>query len=238
MALVANLMDGKVALHPETLNCGPGWVSGDTGVYAASPVLELFWDRLSQLDSPNVIDIGAGTGRFSLLAALHEESAFISYEPYPKRHALLAYNLELNELVDRVWLSRAALGYRHRSARMWLPLPEELCGRGTIGMHTPLRDTGYPMHVAVRRLDDTLGASDQVDIMKVSANGAEKWVLMGATRLINMWVPDCLIRATIDCQLNCGYDSDDIRLLMESWGYKVTMPEEGWLWCEYHARAN
>lgn len=235
--IVAELLDGRVLLHPETVVCGSGWIQKEA-VFATSPVLEFFWEKLQQLESPNVVDIGAGSGRFSLLATQAPDAAFMSYEPHPKRHGLLARNIVLNELEDRVWLSRAALGYRHRSARMYVPFYEGDAGDGTIGSISPLRSTGYVTHVAVRKLDDALNISDQVDLMKISTNGAEKWVLMGAARLINTWVPDCLIRATVDCKHNCGYDRDDIRLLMESWGYKVTMPEKDWLWCEYHARAN
>jgi FkbM family methyltransferase len=230
------LLDGEVELDKETARCGQGWTDCDAEVYADSPVLGFFWDKVSQLSHPNVVDVGAGTGRFSLLSILHEDMSVVAFEPHPKRFALLKSNIKLNKLDKRVWVYRSALSYHRRAAPMYVPLPEYQAGEGTIGTSPPFKERCYVVRVGVRRLDDALDSFDQVDIIKASVNGAEKWVLLGAIRTLSLWIPDMLVRYRVDHCAQCRYDREDIKVLLTSWGYHCTEPVKDWLWCEYVGR--
>src|SRR4051794_442140 len=137
-----------------------------------------------------VIDGGAGTGYYSLLAACASpENRVLAFEPDPLIRGLLQQNIDANRLASRIAVGAAALS--------------EATGRGPL--HVPSQDHGLietssslesrfkarfsqVLEVEVTTLDDALasGAAEgqRVRILKIDVAGHEQAVLDGAERTV------------------------------------------------------
>ncbi|HTA97451.1 MAG TPA: FkbM family methyltransferase [Solirubrobacteraceae bacterium] len=151
------------------------------GAYEES-IAHLFANTLDQ--GMVVVDVGAHIGYFTLVAAkLVGPSGHVwSFEPDPANRTSLEYNLEVNEMVDRV--SVVPLAVTSTIGRRAFYRMRNDTGSSTLYPST--EGNGQRITVATTSLDtwaDTEGWP-RIDLVKIDAEGAEAAVLDGMTELI------------------------------------------------------
>ncbi len=161
------------------------------------------------------VDIGANVGYFTLLACTFG-ARVIAYEPTPSVFARLTENVALNgfqaDLVNAAVMDEPGTLSLHLSGDD----PEANSLFGT---------DGQCVHVPAVSLDDDLAARgiDHVDILKIDAEGAEPFVLDGATRLLSSPHPPAILVEVNAFTLHCaGLQPSDILSRLEAHGYRHT----------------
>lgn len=188
------LNDGTcIEIDPRSMEVGAGWgmrlsdghpQAGDQGVISA--VL----DWLKRQDNPVVVDVGAGTGHLSLLGIFHPTVFFHAFEPNPVHVEVLRANLKLHNLEDRVTIYSMALTHSAGSATLRVPVGPKSSGCSTLGdrnLEAGVFEGGQEYQVETRTLDSY--RFEQVDLIKLDVEGAEKLVLDGATDTIERCQP-------------------------------------------------
>ena len=127
-----------------------------------------------------LVDVGANLGYFVLLwADAARQNRCLAIEPSPRNVELLRHNVARNGLSDRVQVVGAAAG-RERGTMAFDPGPPDQTGWG--GLVVVPRGSAFEVETV--RLDDLAGHLPSVELLKVDAEGADGWVLMGAERLL------------------------------------------------------
>lgn len=127
-----------------------------------------------------LLDVGANLGYFTLLwVAARAGNRCMAVEPAPRNLELLRRNVERNGFEDLVRIVAAAAA-RERGTMAFDPGPADQTGWGGL---VGARGTAASV-VETVRLDDVAGHLPSVELLKVDAEGADTWVLMGAERLL------------------------------------------------------
>lgn len=177
-------------------------------------VLRFFYEKLNSFAEPNIVDAGASTGSFVLLAAFHTSASVLAFEPLQDRATELRRNIALNQLERRVHVIQTAL-WEARGARNLYHHP---CGPSLV------RQTDERTRVATRRLDEMLEPTDRVDLIRLSVNGGELQVLRGAEETLRRWKPDLLLRGA----------SRAVRGLLSEYGITVEPAVGSWTWARWN----
>lgn len=132
-----------------------------------------------------VLDVGAFTGIYTLVAAADSRARIIAFEPNPEILSNLRGNVEKNDLGRRVRIVAAAVSDSTGTARLSVPTKDPTCAA--------LVEDGRPgVEVPMVTLDDTVG-DFPVDLVKLDVEGAEEAALRGAQRLLEEHQPDLII---------------------------------------------
>lgn len=176
--------------HEVMLRTDFGYVlcdSGDHALIAAlseSGVLEPGTAKvLQRLIRPGdvFVDVGANVGLLSLVAAhaLGGSGSIVAFEPFPRTAQLLERTLWLNGFGKLAEVR--SMGISSSNETMVLHLGN------TSGHHSlfPLPDAEHStVNVKVGTLDESLGSSARVDVLKIDVEGAELSVIAGALRIL------------------------------------------------------
>lgn len=197
-----------------------------------SAALKFFYEQMEQYTEPNVVDVGTGYGAFLLLAALHPGASVIGFEPISRLWNIINKNVILNNLQVRAHVYRTGLWSKRGVKPVICPQELSQMHRATMAKreNVPWKYNSITSKAATRSLDEMINPTDQVDLVKINVNGAEFWVLIGASQTIARNRPDMLIRSS---EPNCRqflYNRDMITAVLTDWGtlQKEVMP--GWLW--------
>lgn len=167
----------KLYLHPETV---PGKPYPHDGLSRNIFLDRTFYD-LKGLESTVpflrknsiVCDCGAMIGNHTVFWAPHVECVY-SFEPFPESFALLRKNVAANQL-SNVVVSDYVLS--DEQSDHWSAFsPSKHKGP------MQFRKDANGKHKSAR-LDDLVG-EDSIDLLKIDVEGAERSVLLGATRLL------------------------------------------------------
>ena len=162
---------------------------GEGGLWGFEPPLPALFVELARSSDGVVVDVGANTGLYALLAAASNRAVEVhAVEPLPALVELLDANIGLNRrLARRVHCHQVALSDRTGRAMLYLPAP---CG--TIVETSASLDPAFKeevetaVEVETRTLDDLWLAigRPRVGIVKVDTEGTEHLVLRGAARVL------------------------------------------------------
>lgn len=145
-----------------------------------------------------VLDIGANTGIYSLLAcAANIDSRVIAFEPVPRIHRRLTGNIRMNGWEDRCDARCEAVSDAEGTARFHVPF----VGLPTSSSLDPNGFRGYAGHlidVRVRRLDDVVPPGQKVDLVKLDIEGFEDRALNGMPRILSEDTPDIFVECNPD----------------------------------------
>lgn len=219
--------DQPVYMLPQAIAIGGSW-EGHPQTYPPlahdDDLIKLVYEYLKPLDHPVLLDVGANTGSFSLLPVLLPDLTVYSFEPNRDVFALLEHHIRMNRLTERVRTYNIAAWHEQATLTLSVPLPTAT-GCATLG--TP--NGGVPtsqQQVEALPLDWLMNSIPHVDFIKIDVEGAEKFVLQGAAKLIARDRPLLLIECTWTTGLLFNYDRQDILDLVTSWGYRCTYPKE------------
>lgn len=193
-------------------------------------LIKLAYEYLKPISRPVLFDVGASSGGFSLLPTLLPELTVYAFEPNPTVYALLCEHLEMNGMLGNV--NPFCEAAWHEVAQLTLSIHlETATGCGTLGK--PTVPSIHQWQVPAFPLDVLLHGNGigHVDLIKIDAEGAEKFVLQGAKRLIERYRPALLVEVAWTTGLLFDYPSDDILRLIESYGYRWEWVKDGNAWC-------
>ena len=129
------------------------------------------------------LDIGANVGFFTLKIGrrLGVSGKVYSFEPHPKMSDLLARNIHVNGLGERISCFRFALSDRNATATLQYPAGHlgggHIDAPGDVSGHTAV-------DAEIRRLDDVLGPDFRCDLVKMDVEGHEINVLRGMKNIV------------------------------------------------------
>lgn len=195
--------------------------------------LPLRWcfDQLIRYEHATLIDVGASTGSFTLLSALHPDLKVHAFEPVQYTYQILRENVYLNGLLDKVHCNYAAVS--NYSGEGVLHTIQNIGGLGVSivdGQPAWHKDTvASPINVVT--LDEYCEAFEVVPtFIKIDVEGAEKYVLEGAAKTIEKHKPFLLYEYQ---QVNAdqyGIVARDTIEMIEEWGYTWSSPEGLDIW--------
>jgi len=145
-----------------------------------------------------VVDVGANTGLFSLLAGRASDSCRImAIEPVARVRKLLEKNLELNGLSERCVVVPGAASRTQGTVRLHVPhdavpTSASLNAEGFRGYKGDLVD------VPVHTLDNLCSRYERIDLLKIDVEGFEDHVLEGATSVLERSAPIVIVECNPD----------------------------------------
>ncbi|MEH1129517.1 FkbM family methyltransferase [Micromonospora sp. CPCC 206061] len=157
--------------------------------------------RIAQLGRKGVyVDIGANVGNHTMFFAQHCPSTAVhSFEPLDFVTAILAENVSVNEVADKVVIHQFGLGER--------------TGEVTVQMDKQTYSFGC------RRLDDVFrdaALSDPLAVIKIDIEGMEVLCFRGAARTLRRERPLIYVEA------NTAPELAGVRALLGKFGYRPT----------------
>jgi FkbM family methyltransferase len=163
-----------------------------------------------------VIDVGACTGFYSLLAlASNPECRVIAFEPVAANRKLVELNLAANEWQNRCSLRPECVSNACGRALFHVPYSPEgvvvssssLNPNGFHGMHGELVET------VCTTLDAAIPADTPVDLVKIDVEGFEGAVLEGMRRIVAEHSPAII--------LECSDETEGATGVLQEFGYEI-----------------
>jgi|GEM_PF-1362953 len=153
-----------------------------------------------------VLDIGANTGFYSLIAAFSSNTARIyAFDPYLPAQKLLKNNLVLNNVSERVTMVPLAISNHNDEADLFVPT----CEHGLIETSSSLNRDFQRTHskifrVNVSTLDNVVKENnlDSVDLIKLDVENQEHLALQGANLVLKKFRPVIFFEAIekVNCE--------------------------------------
>ena len=154
-----------------------------------------------------VIDVGAHTGLYSLLAcAANPQCEVFSFEPWAPTYDRLVCNIRVNHLQHRCFPRWAAVSDHHGWGRLAIPQDTTRCS---------LEGNGASVDVPLIRLDDTIPLDRRTSLVKIDVEGHEERVLAGMGAIVRDSQPIIIF------ECNPGGPAAAIEALLRSWRYSI-----------------
>ncbi len=190
----------------------------DGGLWAFEPPLAPLFVELVRRSPGAVVDAGANTGLYSLLAAAARSSARVyAFEPVPAIADLFEANLRRNlRIARRVHLRRAALGEASGRAALYLPPPTGTTVETSASLDPGFKATvGEVLDVEVLTLDDVwrTAGSPPLCVVKIDTEGTEHRVVRGAATTI------ASARPVVVCEVLARAEVGELSSVLSPHGY-------------------
>ena len=233
MTLTAYLIGDTlpVALDERTAELGGSfYLSPHIQPYSPLP-LAWAYEQLIRYPKAVLLDIGASTGSYSLLAAHHPDLTVCAFEPVDLTFKVLNENVYLNRLGDKV--STYRLGVSNYEGWDVLHTIKQDGGKGVsmVGGYPAKHKDVIDSSISVTTVDHFCSQHNIIPTMiKIDTEGAEKLVLEGARVTIENYHPFILVEYAAENAAQYGYLASDIIRMLEDWGYFWKCPEGLDLW--------
>jgi FkbM family methyltransferase len=168
-----------------------------------------------------VLDIGAHHGLYTLLAskAVGGRGRVIAFEPSPREGRRLARHIRVNGCRN-VQLEACALAEENGEGELFVVDGYRDWGNS---LRPPaVEEETRVLKVPIRRLDDVLAQCgvEQVDFIKLDAEGAELAILRGAPKLLTRAPRPVILAEVQDVRTQpWGYAAREITQLLAEWDY-------------------
>ena len=187
------------------------------GVYEAYET-DLF--RSAVKDGMTVIDIGANVGYYTLLAAerVGKTGCVLAFEPDPGNYSLLGKNVELNGYTNVKTHPKAV---SDSSGHVTLYVDGTNYGNRSFAKGNIVVDGGA-IEAETTSLDEfcaTHGNINQIDVLKIDAQGAEGLILKGAMETLRNSTPKIFMEFEPGMLRNIGTDPLALLCDFERLGY-------------------
>lgn len=156
------------------------------------------------------LDIGANVGAYTILASGEANCNSIAIEPIPNTFNYLKRNIELNQLTEKVKLYN--VGVSNKKGNLYFTNNKDSMN------HVVQENYPNTIKVEVHAIDELL--NEKVNFIKIDVEGFEKFVLEGASRILNE--PELNV---IQIELNSfgtkyNANDNDIHKLLQSYNFK------------------
>jgi len=148
--------------------------------------------------SNTVLDIGANTGAFTLIAcAVNKDARVIAFEPVPRINARLLNNVMVNSWQDRCMVRNEACSNTVGRTTFHVPF-------GDVPTSASLSVTGFRgyqgnvIEVPVTTVDEVCKNVERVDLVKIDVEGVEDKVLEGMQKTLAKFKPQLVIECNPD----------------------------------------
>ena len=183
------------------------------------------WEQITK-KKKLVLDVGAYTGVFSLIASRKDGSLrCVAFEPNPVSYGKLVENIDINNAAHRVKTINVGLG--ERAGHISLVVPALRTGSSAVQLKTSMinRDTQEWLEIRdikIDTIDSVLSAeSNSVDAIKIDVEGYELNVLKGATERLKSDKPIILLECLSFLEL------EEISKFLETFGYSLEKSLDG-----------
>lgn len=231
--IVVNLIDDglPVLVDDRTAEMGGSFYYTPLRPYSPAP-LKWCWEQLSRYEHATLIDVGAHTGCYTLLAKHHPDLTVHAFEPVPLTNEVLRANVRANDLQDKVTVNQ--IGVTEYSGTGKLYAIKTAAGSGISMVN------GTPAHhkdvdtidIAVTSIDDYCKKNKVIPtFIKIDTEGGEKFVLHGAKQTLKKYHPFVIVEYSAENTGQYGYVPSDIVRILEGLGYVFTNPEGTDLLC-------
>jgi FkbM family methyltransferase len=217
----AELFDGMMVKVDERTDGLGG--SFEEGVAYAPEPLRWTFARLQGHAAPILIDGGASTGSYSLLAKFIPTLIVYAFEPVRETFQVLQANVALNKLLTRVRPYRMALSDQEGEDVLHVTTPPHMAALSWVGAKTNPIDGGQPFSeemvatITIDRLCTIFGI--RPTLIKLDVQGLEIGVLEGAQNTILAHHPDLVVEYCEATAAQYGYHPKQIGEWLSVWGY-------------------
>ena len=143
-----------------------------------------------------VLDVGANTGFYSLLAVAAAGARVHAFEPYPPVGELLRANVDLNRAADRMTIVDEAVSDRDGDTRLFIPVDDHGDIETSCSLKPDFKELIHDaVDVPVTTLDRYVGSArvGEVGVLKIDVEGLEARVLRGAAQLVDRCRPTVFV---------------------------------------------
>lgn len=226
--ITGTLFDDKtVYLDDRALGLGGAW--WDTGRAYHDNMLRWFYRRFEHATNRmNMLDIGASTGAYALLAAHLPSLYAYAFEPYRVAYDVLTENVRLNKINDRVKTFPVGFSDHTGMFDLHVAQPDNIAGLSMLG-GTPVPDRQYKTQRVITTTADLFVQANsvrRVDVLKVDVEGGELAVLRGAAHILEHDQPLVIAEYSEANAAQFGYHPDEMVRYLESFGYTVIRDHE------------
>ena len=146
-----------------------------------------------------VLDIGANTGLFAMLAcAANPNARVLAFEPVPFVYERTAGNIRINGWEERCTVYNQAVSDRAGKAQFHVPTQQGLPASSSLNTEGFRGYKGTLIEVEVVTIDSVIPPGKKVDLAKIDVEGFEDKVLEGMRRVLAESHPDLIIECLHD----------------------------------------
>lgn len=222
-------------------NAALGWWKFEQPLPAVFVACAIHWPG-------RIIDVGANTGFYSLLAlCAHENNTVLGFEPDPNVLAILRQNIELNSLSSRMKIEPIALSDKRGEAKLYIPLQDHGLVESSSSLESGFKsEHSEEVTVPVDLLDNRITQSTTITLIKIDVEGHEKSMMMGGEATIELHRPIVIVELldtadfkyftdlknrlnyrAVKLQHEKAVPEETMALDLEAWNH-VLVPEEKW----------
>jgi FkbM family methyltransferase len=222
-----------VDIAPEALQSGVWTDRTESGVPVAQncKIIKRVYRHLMGVEGGVIVDVGANTGTYALLAALLPSIRVMAFEPNPQTFEWLRDSLRRNAVLDRVDAFQLAASDRNGDAMLSVPRWKESV-LATLSKPRYFEADGV-VQVQTTTLDSFLKDHplSRIDVLKIDTEGAEKFVLQGARETIGRFRPIMIVECGKLQTRQFGYERTESIALIEELEYRVERSGRDDVWC-------
>lgn len=208
-----SLPNGSSFTYLSTLNDGVGRVLFWRGWDGWEPETCRPFFELA-MHSSVVLDIGANTGLYTMLACAANKSAkVLSFEPVPRVRDALQSHVKINDWQDRCCVVGSAVSNFDGVAPLHVPF-RDVPLSASLDESGFRRTDGYVIDIPVVTIDSTCGNDLFVDLVKIDAEGFDDQVLEGMHNVISHSLPTIIV----ECNPDGPYQN--IEEILNRYGYQ------------------
>lgn len=163
-----------------------------------------------------LFDVGANFGYYAitLATALRNECRVYAFEPFPPTYECLGINISLNDLAGTITAHRLALSDQQGAANMSIRVSGNSGSARLDNSGQSIISTTLDVFCNTHRID-------QLDFLKIDAEGHEERVLRGAAQTIQKQRPLILIELDRPLLRDAGSSVECVVSLLHAYGYSL-----------------